>query len=270
MENKFKLICLDLDGTLLNSKNEISEKNISCLKKCLDQGIHVFFVTGRPYCYARYQANQIDERIEIIAYNGGCYIENNQLVEKFIPSDKLIPIIDCIEKYNIPAFFKGSTYFYTHEAYDKRFLYEHMMTLNGFPFNKSFASLTWDELRQNTKDIIKVLLYNYDIEPLNQLRAEIDQIDEVTTTSDRTISFDIIPENVSKGNAMRDVMRTYNIQKEEVIAFGDAENDIPMFECSGFNVAMGNAKDNIKEMCNAVTLSNDEDGVAEYLNKFIL
>lgn len=270
MENKIRLICLDLDGTLLNSKSEISKPNNNCLKQCLDQGIHVFFVTGRPYCYARYLANQIDERIEIVSYNGGCYIENNQLIEKFIPQDKLIPIINAIEKYKIPAFFKGSKYFYTHEEYDKRFLYDHMTNLKGFPFTQSFSSLTWDELRHTTKDIIKVLLYNYDVEPLNQLRAEIDQIDGVTTTSDRTISFDIIPENVSKGNALSDIMKTYGIKKEEVISFGDAENDIPMFERSGFTVAMGNAKESIKEMCDDVTLSNDEDGIAYYLNKFIL
>lgn len=268
MENKFKLICLDLDGTLLNSEGNISQENIDVLNACIEKGMHVFLVTGRPYFFTRYQANLISEKVEVISSNGGCYLKNNELIQKCIPDEKLKQIIHFMEKYNTPAFFKGVELVYTHEPYDKRFLYDHMKDLKGFPYTHSYHSLTWEELAEKTTHVVKALVYNFDTSVLKELKEEISSIPGIVASSYNDISFDINADQVNKGSALIDIMKAYGIKKEEIISFGDSSNDIPMFEASGYCVAMGNAKENIKQICDEVTLTNDENGVAHVLKDF--
>ena len=79
-----------------------------------------------------------------------------------------------------------------------------------------------------------------------------------------------MPQNLSKGKSLLEIAEYYNIDQKDIIAFGDAQNDISMFEIAGTPVAMGNADEIIKEMSSYVTLSNDENGIADYLKKFVL
>ena len=71
--NKYQAVCLDLDGTLFGKDSTISQKNKEVLKACLDKGIQVYFVSGRPYFFTKYQASLVDERVQVISSNGGCY-----------------------------------------------------------------------------------------------------------------------------------------------------------------------------------------------------
>ena len=84
MEINYKAICLDLDGTLLNRNNEVSEINRQALRKKIQEGKKVFLVTGRPFCFAIYQAKQIHEDVQVIAFNGACYEKKDILVEYFL------------------------------------------------------------------------------------------------------------------------------------------------------------------------------------------
>lgn len=267
MANKFKAICLDLDGTLLNDDNEISNRNIESLRKCINKGIKVFLVTGRPYPFSRYHANMISEEVQVIASNGGCYEKGDRLIKRCIPMNKLQEIIDLIATYNAHAFLKGKEFIYTHEPYDERFVYDHMQEKDNFPFTKSYNGLTWDKLKENACDIIKILVYDFNQENLKALRQQIECINEINVSSYNDISFDINAYQTTKGNAIIDVMSYYGIKKEEILSFGDGENDISMFNESGYTVAMANGKEMIRKMCDEVTFSNNEDGVAHIVKR---
>lgn len=82
--------------------------------------------------------------------------------------------------------------------------------------------------------------------------------------------YEIMPANISKGTSLVDIAKFYNIAHEDIIAFGDEMNDYSMIEMAGVGVAMGNAVDEIKEVADYVTLSNNDDGIADYIYKFIL
>lgn len=269
MGKRFKVICLDLDGTLLDQQSQISKTNIKTLQECLTKGIRVFLVTGRPYCFARYYADKISSQVEVIAANGGCYEYDGKVVEKWITKESINEIVRLLCKYNTPAFFKGKVFIYTHENQDKRFTYDHMNEQDGFPFTKSYTDLSWTNLSELAQNIVKILVYNFDKEKLNALRKEVSLIQDISVSSYNDISFDVNGDKVNKGWAIEQLMSKHNIKKEEIISFGDSENDLAMFQMSGYAVAMANAKEEIKKQCNEVTLSNDEDGVSYLLKKYI-
>ena len=82
--------------------------------------------------------------------------------------------------------------------------------------------------------------------------------------------YEIMPKGLSKGNSLLEIAKVYDIDQADIIAFGDEMNDFTMIEVAGVGVAMANAVDEIKEIADYVTLSNDEDGIGDYLEKFIL
>lgn len=257
------MICLDLDGTLLNNQGTVSEKNKKCLSACLDQGFKVYLVTGRPYCFAKYIAGTIDQRIGVIACAGACYEWNEKLIAHEIASEALIKIIECLERSAAHAFFKGRTYFYTHEIYDRRFLYDHMN--DRFPENlkvKSFTELPYAELKRSAAHIHKILVYDMDRDRLCQLETQVSKIALLNISRYNDISFDMTAEGTDKGTAIREIRQRLHLEKSQVLAIGDAANDLPMFREAGRRIAMGNATPQIKEICHEVTKSNEEDGVA--------
>lgn len=257
------MICLDLDGTLLNNQGKVSERNRKCLVDCLDQGFKVYLVTGRPYCFAKYIAESVDWRIGVIACAGACYEWNGQLTVHEIASEALAKIIGCLERSTAHAFFKGRSYFYTHEAYDRRFLYDHMN--DRFPEKlkvRSFTELPYSELKRAAAHIHKILVYDTDSDKLHQLEAQMCRIPSLNVSRYNEISFDVTAEGTDKGTAIREIRQRLYLEKSQVLAIGDAMNDLPMFREAGRRIAMGNAKPRIKEMCHEVTRSNEEDGVA--------
>lgn len=269
MASKIQAICLDMDGTLLNQDHEISQHTKETLVRCLDQGIHVWIVTGRPYCFAKYHALNIDPMVQVIASNGGCFDLGDDIKEITIDAETISKVIDVFQETNVHAFLKGKTDIYTHESYDERFLYD---TYNGkanFPTTTSYTDLSWETLKKEAKEIVKMLIYDFDQENLIKTRRQLENDPKITISSYNDISFDVNGENVNKGNSIRTVCEYWNIPLEKVIAFGDGYNDIPMFEVCGMTVAMANAKPEIQAKCDWVTKSNNEDGIAYMLEKIL-
>ena len=172
--NNYQAVCLDLDGTLFGKDSTISKRNKEALRACLDKGIQVYFVSGRPYFFTKYQALSVDERIQVISGNGGCYDKGDMLVEKCISQECLVKIMNCLKETRSPAFFKSKDTIYAHEDYDARFMYDEWRELPQFPNTKSYPNLSWEELKDKTKDIVKILIYDMDKVLLRKLRQRIE------------------------------------------------------------------------------------------------
>jgi len=260
------LICLDLDGTLFNRQSEISERNRRALKNCLDKGAAVCFVTGRPYCFAKYTALSVDPRIRVISGAGACYEWSGSLITREIPKQALKEFVDCLSQSTAQAFFKGLHTFYTHEAYDERFLYDRYNP--DFPPDCQVHSLTclpYPELKKQVKDIHKILVYEKEKERLDTFEACVSVIPGLQVSRYNDISFDVTAAGVDKGRAILDIRSRLGLPKEAVLAIGDAPNDLPMFREAGIRVAMGNAREEIRRLCHYTTAANEEDGVAQVL-----
>lgn len=260
------LICLDLDGTLLNGQSRVSERNQQALKKCLNEGAAVYFVTGRPYCFTKALAMSVDPRIGIISSAGACYEWKQELIITSVPQPALKAFVDCLEHSTAHAFLKDLHHFYTHDAYDKRFLYDWMNS--WFPADcqvQSFAELSFSELHSQAHDIHKILVYDEAKERLDAFEKQVSGIDGIQVSRYNDISFDVTAAGVDKGLAIRDIRNRLGISRDYVLAIGDAPNDLPMLQEAGFPIAMGNAKKEILRLCKWTTTSNEEDGVAQVL-----
>ena len=117
---------------------------------------------------------------------------------------------------------------------------------------------------------VKILM-SLQPEILPQIQAQIAAFlpDDLTVVQTAPFYLEVIPKCINKGQGVLDICRTLELLPEEVIAFGDAENDIPMLKTAGMGVAMGNAAPAVKDAADYVTLSNNEDGIAAALAKLL-
>ena len=260
------MICIDLDGTLLNRQSRISERNQRALKKCLNQGASVYFVTGRPYCFTKSLAESVDSRIGVISSAGACYEWEGELIVNTISDDSLKAFVDCLELSSAHAFFKGLHKFYTHDVYDKRFLYDAMNSWFSPSCQvESYTELSYSRLREQAKEIHKILVYEEEKVRLDVFEKHVSQIPGIQVSRYNDISFDVTVAGVDKGHAIRDIRGRLGIGREWVLAIGDAPNDMPMLREAGVRIAMRNAKEEIHLFCDRMTASNEEDGVAQVL-----
>lgn len=267
MDSNYRCICLDLDNTLLNSDGKVSQENVDAIRACLMQGVQVYVVTGRPYFFARYIANIISKDVKVISSNGGCYELKNKIVERRISKEAMRRIIEILSHSNLHCFFKGKENIYTHESTNLQFTYDQFTKMKDFPFHQSFCNMEWIDILNNSEDVIKILAYNFDHKILQDVKEKIMKIPNIEVSGYSDISFDINSKNTTKGNAIQNICTSLGIHSNEIIAFGDGENDISMFQICGYNVAMENSIQKIKDICDEVTLSADESGVAFILNR---
>lgn len=270
MASKPRMIGIDLDGTLLRKDHSVSERNQKAIQRCLEEGILVYLVTGRPYCFAKHLALQIDKRIKVISANGGIYEIGNCRICRYIEAQALLQVIDVLEENQMKAFFKGVHEFYTHEPYDHRFLYDHENASYEQDLKVcSHTELSWDEVRKNAKHIAKVLVYHRDEDALIKARNQIECIQDVEVTDYQRISFDITAYQVNKGNSIRQVLKEHQLQKEDFMAIGDGHNDIAMFQEAGIRVGMENADEDVKKYCTYISKDYMHDGVAHAIDYFL-
>jgi Cof subfamily protein (haloacid dehalogenase superfamily) len=119
-------------------------------------------------------------------------------------------------------------------------------------------------------NIYKFLFVDNDRDKLNNLRMELNKLEKIGTSSSWDNNIEAMGLNVSKGEALKELCNKLKISQDEVIAIGDSENDLSMLNFAGLGVAMGNADENIKEQADYITDSNNEDGVAKVIEKFVL
>ncbi len=271
----YKLVAIDLDGTLLNSDKEISERNKTAIHLAQEKGVKVVVCSGRVYAGARLYAKQLESKDPIIACNGAVISENvngRVLYSSYINKEKCLEIIDVCRKHDI----------YYHIYAGDTMLTERLghTSLRYFEKNKSLPeqdrvdievvkSMT-DKIKSDTDNVLKFVMVTSEVEQLMKLRKEVMQITNIDVMSSWFDNIEIVNKGVSKGAALKRLSEILDIPAEEMIAIGDNENDISMLNYAGLGIAMDNGEACAKAAAQYITSSNNEDGVAEAIEKFIL
>lgn len=270
----YKLIAVDMDGTLLNSDNVVSDKNKNMLKVATEKGIQVVISTGRIFTSAKYYAHLLGLITPIIACNGAyvCeYHKNRVIYDNDIDMYNANKIIDILEENNAFYRFYDNNNFYLKNLESMSNKYGEWKTNAEDIFKVKVVVL--DDVKNYVKEhkpkIYKYVVVEEDDEKLNRIKQQIMSIKGIEVVSSWRGSFDIMNAGVSKGNALKELCRIYNIDRNEVIAIGDNHNDISMIEFAGTGVAMGNGEEEVKRIANIVTDTNDNDGVAKVLKDLI-
>lgn len=276
IEIKYKLICIDMDETLLNKEHEVSERNKDVIKKAHAKGIHIVVSTGRGFANAEEFSKLIGVKSPVIASNGAIIrgIDKNQIIYKsYFDTRDCTRILDIFKKYKIKPYFSTPEKNYTGNL-KMKILSERAKLCNKklrkikleyVPFYKH-----WTKVFEQEKDnMVKCEIKCRDNVKINSIRKELQELKEFEVVS-FSARIEITKKGISKGKAVEKLARYYGIEREEIIAIGDSENDLSMIKYAGVGIAMGNAIEKLKENADYVTDTNDNDGVAKAICKYVL
>jgi len=272
----YKLVCIDMDGTLLNSKHKVSNASKEAIIKANNMGVKIVISTGRMYSDAEFFSNLIGVKAPVIALNGAIIKEKdeNEVIYKSILEEKLIAkLLDIFRNYKINPTFYTPQGAYCGSLFIKGFI--EILKLKKIMSRDSKIKYTkgvrqWNKVFESEKNnIVKCEIMHRDKDKLKKVRAEIQKINGIEIVSSSKYNIEITSSGVSKGKAVEILASYYNLKREEIIAIGDSENDLSMIEFAGMGVAMGNATDMVKGKSNFITDTNDNEGVAKAIKKLI-
>ena len=246
----YKLIALDLDGTLKNSKNQITPKTRDALIKAQELGIKVVLASGRPTPGLRHEANEL--RLEefggyLLSFNGAC-VQNAKTKES-------------IYEQTLMTYYNDSVY--TEDEKDQYVIVEG--NINDIPVVKveDFKVILHDPIHK----ILCTGEPSYVASIVDDFKAPYG--DSLSIYRSAPFFIEVMAQGIDKAASLDRLASSLGIKQEEVMAFGDGYNDLSMIEYAGLGVAMNNAVDGVKERANIITLSNDEDGIAYTLSQYI-
>lgn len=270
-----KLVASDLDGTLLNKKGELSEITKQTVIECLQQGIQVIPCSARIYSEIPAWLKQ-EKRIKYIVCENGANIVDNQTEQ----SVRLLTInqaaFQAVMKHSAPISRCWSMSINNHVYCSNQILREKEQgILSGFDNQKFAKTRTFVEdyrphLNAQQNNVSKIHFALHDAAHRDTLKEALIDIPEVSITSSYFRNIEVTHPEATKGNGLRYLMDLLNYKQEEVIAFGDNDNDITMIEVAGIGVAVENATERLKKVANQVTMHHDDDAVAKTLQAIVL
>ncbi|MDO5095262.1 MAG: Cof-type HAD-IIB family hydrolase [Peptostreptococcaceae bacterium] len=258
-----KLIALDLDNTLLNSKKEIEPETLEALRTAKAKGVFIALVTGRILATTKYYANQIGEGTICVSFNGSVTYDTQMREEKLLSMEMIRRLAD---------------YCHEHELFLQ--FYDQSKVIVGEENDKLFRD---PDLKHTTYEIVKDLRQVRDIRSAKamivddpkKIKMLIKEIKnkfgkELIITQSEDCLIEILPLNAGKRNALKRLAESLGIKQQEVMACGDNHNDTEMVDWSGLGVAVANAVPKLKEKAQYITQAENSKGVLEAVKKFVL
>jgi 5-amino-6-(5-phospho-D-ribitylamino)uracil phosphatase len=246
--SRYKLIALDMDGTLLTEDKKVSEENKAALRAARDAGITVIFSTGRgiqnvqPYI----EELQMNESPIVVVNGGEVYLKPGQLVERHtLTADQVRRLHELALQHD--------TWYWAYAV--------------GDIYNKD----RWAEPQElDALQWLKFGYYTDNNSSLAEIREELLSWDTLELSNSHPNNLELNPKGIHKASGIRKVCELLGLNMSEVIAMGDSLNDVAMIREAGLGVAMGNAQNEVKALADVVTLTNEEHGVAHIIRKYAL
>lgn len=269
-----RLIAVDMDGTLLNSAKELTQKSLDTLREAHERGILIVPSTGRMAQGLPEYIKQLSFVRYIITINGGVVwdlAENVSLYEANIPYARAIEVMEFIQRYDAV----NDCYLNGEAIMDRRF-----MDLIDYHIPDSLAAVVRrsrkpvdgyvEYMRNMHADVQKIQMFFHDNEKrLAAIQELMQTFPDLTLACSQTYNIELNAASANKGNALTILCGQLGIDIGKTMAFGDGGNDKAMLLAAGYAVAMENGTDDIKAVADYITGSNDEDGVARAIEKLI-
>ena len=262
---KYRLIAMDLDGTLNNDQKTVDQKTLRALTDAQEAGIRLALASARPLPGLYRERDLLDLKRHhglLMAYNGGVIVdasdgrvlsstpmalEDAKNVLRLLETMPVTPILDDGERFYVTD---PEGYKVAYECQNNRMRCEQVDNLARF-----IRFAPWKILMSVQPEEIKMV----------QATIAAALPDWLSVVQTAPFYLEVIPSRVNKGLGLEAACRAAGIPLSEAVAFGDSENDIPMLIAAGVGVAMGNADEAVKAAADRVTLTNNEDGIAAAL-----
>ncbi|SHE87720.1 Cof-type HAD-IIB family hydrolase [Alkalibacter saccharofermentans] len=268
----YKMLAVDMDGTLLDSNKLIPDENIDALFKLQKNGVKVVFSTGRVIESAMSYAMAIDFEADYVGSNGASMAYEDNLETLQINTDRVIEFAHMCQKMNIDynIITDSHNYYYQNLDFYNIYYFDNDMVKNSNILSKSlFCDINEIEAELRNEKIIKMDMYETGDNRLSEIWEKLDH-EEFTIIRPEANYVEIMNLTASKGNGVNKIANHYGIDKSQIITMGDSGNDLSMFEQCGLSIAMGNAHGDIKKLTKMTTDTNDNCGVAKALRNLQL
>ena len=259
-----KLVALDLDDTLLNDQIQISQKNKEAIQACLEKGVQVTLATGRMFRAAAPFARELGLGLPIITYQGALVktLDEQELVHHVIPKPLALDVISYLRPYGLQVnvYMDDELYMEAVNEFGNRYVRLSKVTHQVTVFPEGLFTAPTKILMAGDP----LLLDKVQNETLRLFGAEL----TITKSKDYFLEFG---NPMSKKSIGIDIVaKNLQISPEEILTIGDGMNDYDMIEYAGIGVAVGNAHPALKKIADDVTDTNQNDGVAKALEKYVL
>lgn len=267
---KYKLLVLDLDGTLTNSSKEVTPRSQEVLIAAQEAGVRIVLASGRPTFGVAPIADQLrlqDYGGYILSYNGGEILnwQTREVMYRNILDPEVIPTLyHSARREGFAILSYDSQYIVTESPNDQYVKKEAFLNKMEIKHVRNF-------LMAMDHPVTKCLIVG-DPDRLVWLEEELyERLSfRISVFRSEPYFLELVPLGIDKGRSMATLLGWIGLDREEIIAIGDGYNDLPLITYAGMGIAMANAQPPVKAQAKFVTLSNDDDGVAYAVKKFIL
>ncbi len=282
-----KLFVTDLDGTLLNSNHELTENSKVVLKRATTMGIPLCIATGRSYRDILRIFSDFEVKPYIISSNGASLYDNSgeKLHGVSIPKEQVKEIITYLKAHNLQFEVADDEYTYiTQWSIDllkkeledvgdqdqtkKKELENDVLGIVLSQGNLKFVS-SIDEMIEKVSSANSISSISAYLNKISQAMDYFTMDKRIRTFSSWKYNFEMTSRDTSKGIALKVLSEQLGISLEDVVVVGDNYNDLSMLKIAGYKVAMANAVENVKSLADEVIKSNDEEGVADFLQRLL-
>ena len=285
----YKLVAIDLDGTMLTQYGIITEKTKKAISNAQEKGVEVMIASGRAITSVKRFSKEINSNKYFISGNGAITydIKNNKILyENILSKTKALKIIKICEEnsiyYNV---YTENGIIAKNLSYNTLYYYKDNLTKPDE--NRTHINIVenvYDYFEQREEKILKIMICDEHKTVFNSIVRKIKELSEIEVLEVSHMSRKIIKQgtdeialeyfytevsakDVNKWNALEEIIGLMNISKEEVVTIGDNANDLKMITNAGLGVAMGESAPYVKQSADIIAPTNDEDGVAIILNK---
>ena len=285
----YKLVAIDLDGTMLNQYGIITERTKKAISKAQEKGVEVMIASGRAITSVKRFSKEINSNKYFISGNGAITydIKNNKILyENILSKTKALKIIKICEEnsiyYNV---YTENGIIAKNLSYNTLYYYKDNLTKPDE--NRTHINIVenvYDYFEQREEKILKIMICDEHKTVFNSIVRKLKELSEIEVLEVSHMSRKIIKQgtdeialeyfytevsakDVDKWNALEEIIGLMNISKEEVVTIGDNANDLKMITNAGLGVAMGESAPYVKQSADIIAPTNDEDGVAIILNK---
>lgn len=275
MEQKIKMIGLDLDGTLLNEKKELLPYTKEVLRRALDKGVVVLIATGRPWMGIPEELRTFPGMRYALTSNGARILdirEGTVLIEQLLSRESAKKALEICGKYDTlqEVYYDGQGYAsadkmaHVEKYHHNPNMWEYLRTTR-IPVQDIFCLVDEEE-----RGLDKVQALFADMNERRLAWDELSRVDGLELVGSLGYNIEVNAAGVNKGTGLIELGKLLGIKREEIMACGDGDNDTVMLREVGFGVAMANAEDQVKAAADYITDSNDNEGAAKAIEKFVL
>ena len=262
----YKLVAIDLDDTLLNDDRQITEATKQALAAAVEHGAVITLATGRMYASAKAVARELELNVPLITYQGALVknaLDGKVLYERSVPEHVALQILEYCLAHGLHLQGYVEDQLYVREDNEKTLAYTQLSKI-PYIVEPDFTKII-------RKPQAKMLIID-EPQKLDKVADEFKSMfgDSAHITKSKPNFLEIMHPEGTKGSALRFLAEHFGCAIEDTIAIGDSWNDHDMIETAGLGVAMGNAVEPLKAVANYITSSNNEDGVKQVIDRFIL